>query len=106
MARRQALPVKSAKSFQLKGSQHEAKLLEEQLTQQLELLTRNVDLHRKSASSGKWLSSRKLVFVEIPKGNVWSTHGHVIEGELFLNPLEALYLLEHVGYYGYKMLII
>ena len=46
MARRQALPVKSAKSFQLKGSQYEAKLLEEQLTQQLELLTRNADLHR------------------------------------------------------------
>ena len=46
MARRQTLPVKSSKSFQLKGSQHEATILEEKFTQQLELLTRNADAHR------------------------------------------------------------
>ena len=46
MARRQVLPAKSTKSFQLVGSQHEAILLEEQLTQQLEFLTRNADVHR------------------------------------------------------------
>lgn len=31
------------------------------------------------------------------QGNMWSTHGHMSEGELFLDPLEALYLLEHVS---------
>ena len=46
MAKRQVLPVKSTKSFQLLGSQHEAISLEEQLTQQLELITRNADAHR------------------------------------------------------------
>lgn len=46
MAKRQVLPAKSAKSFQLLGGQHEAILLEEQLTQQLELITRNADAHR------------------------------------------------------------
>ena len=28
---------------------------------------------------------------------MWLTHGHVSKGELLLNPLEALYLLEHVS---------
>lgn len=46
MARRQTLPAKSSKLFQLQGSQYEVVILEEQLTQQLELLTRNADIHR------------------------------------------------------------
>ena len=46
MARKQILPAKIPKSLQLQSSQHEAVILEEQLTQQLELLTRNVDVHR------------------------------------------------------------
>lgn len=67
MARRQTLPAKSSKLFQLQGSQYEVVILEEQLTQQLELLTHNADIRRKSASLGKWLSSRRLVQVNNPK---------------------------------------
>ena len=46
MARKQTLPAKSSKSFQLQGNQHEIVILEEQLTQQLDLLTRNADIRR------------------------------------------------------------